>query len=74
MASPFDTPVKRAALQEAYGMLKTADCGHATRVAGVLAQKQKPRGGTCLQQEGFHGELDKADRGPAARANDVVAW
>ena len=74
MACPFDTTVKGAALQEAYSELETTGRGHTTLVAGVFVRKQKPRGGTCLQQEGFRGELDKAGRGPAARANDVVAW
>ena len=68
MACPFDTTVKGAALHEVYGKLETARRSHATRVAGVLAQKRKPWGGTRLQQEGFHGELDKAGRGPGVRA------
>ena len=34
-----------------------------------------PRGGpACSKRGSTCGELDKAGRGPAARANDVVAW
>ena len=43
VAAPLDTTAEYAALQEAYGKLKTAGHGHATRVGGVLA-KSRSRG------------------------------